>query len=336
MEAEPEGSGIEALNDELALLFCAFLPGSALGMLACCSKRWRRLAGAAELWRGVLREEFRGLGAELQDRAERIHRLARPPPAAGEQAAAAPLPAPSSERALRRRFELATRISASDTRVRWQKLKMGNQWRAQEGHSAALLDGRWMVVVGGFGGGIRNDVAALDTFSLSSESPSWIPVQVSGTRPRPKYGHTSTALPPSIFGHALGLLGGVQYGSYQGDVGDFSVLQVDLPPDTPAEAAGAAGQQEDDLAQEEEGEIRELTARWLPVEAVDECEGRAYHAACVAEVGEAKMFVCFGVRHNERFGLKRKVLCLLGACLNHPLCAQGIHDSAPSASLQML
>ena len=24
-----------------ALLFCAFLPGSALGMLACCSKRWR-------------------------------------------------------------------------------------------------------------------------------------------------------------------------------------------------------------------------------------------------------------------------------------------------------
>ena len=83
------------------------------------------------------------------------------------------------------------------------------------------------------------------------------------------------------------------------------MLQVDLPPDTPAEA-GAAGQQEDELAQEEGGEIRELTARWLPVEAVGECEGRAYHGACVAEVGEAKLFVCFGVRRNERFRLKRE------------------------------
>ena len=48
-------------------------------------------------------------------------------------------------------LQLATAMDRC-SEVRWQRLRMGNRLRGQEGHSAALLGGRWMVVVGGFGG----------------------------------------------------------------------------------------------------------------------------------------------------------------------------------------
>lgn len=194
----------------------------------------------------------------------------------------------------------------------------------------------------GFGGGIRNDVAALDTFALSSVSsrqPAWVRVNVSGSRPRPVYGHTSTTLPKEIFGNALGLLGGVQYGSYQGDVGDFSVLQIDLPSEVDRPAAisvAAAGgatmmdadetetegtgnksadqqgnddeeEQEDEEDEEMECELQ-LSGRWVDYSTEGECESRAYQGVTVADIGGAKHLVVYG----------------------------GIHESAASESLQLL
>jgi hypothetical protein len=47
------------------------------------------------------------------------------------------------------------------TMARWQRLRMSNALRGQEGHSAALLGGRWMVVVAGFGGSVQNVVSAV-------------------------------------------------------------------------------------------------------------------------------------------------------------------------------
>jgi hypothetical protein len=50
-------------------------------------------------------------------------------------------------------------------------------------HSAALLGGRWMVVIGGYGGAVRNDVTALDTFTLGGAKatpPEWVPIVVEG------------------------------------------------------------------------------------------------------------------------------------------------------------
>ena len=181
------------------------------------------------------------------------------------------------------------------------------------------------VICTGFGGGIRNDVAALDTFSLassSSQKPVWVRVNVSGSRPRPKYGHTSTTLPQEIFGNALGLLGGVQYGSYQGDVGDFSVLEIDLPspPGPPAggeeddkgateammmdeekeaeeaeaeaeagAGAGAAAGGAEEGEGEEDGRELELSGRWVEYSTEGECEGRAYQGVTVADIGGAKV-----------------------------------------------
>ena len=167
-------------------------------------------------------------------------------------------------------------------------------------------------------------------------------MNVSGSPPRRVYGHTSTALPTEMFGNALGLLGGVQYGSYQGDVGDFSVLQIDLPSeaDRPAaisvaEAAGAttvgadetdmegtgngsAAQQEDDDEEKLDEEDEEgmdvverelqLSGRWVDYPTEGECESRAYQGVTVAEIGGAKHLVVYG----------------------------GIHESAASESLQLL
>ncbi len=310
-----------------------------------------------------------GVGQELQLRAERIDvvRRSSASPAAeiNEQASAAPAaplpPAADTVDALRRRYQLAASIAApavAPTPVRWRRLRMDNALRAQEGHSAALLDDRWMIVIGGspyplyllslncppskcrlalsdcrtacsgFGGGIRNDVAALDTFTLSSSSPSkpvWVRVNVSGLRPRPVYGHTSTTLPTEIFGDALGLLGGVQYGSYQGDVGDFSVLQIDLPSDAASPDVTDAGdttqmeEDEKDTAgtgtaptekEQEEDVVHELqlSGRWVEYSTEGECESRAYQGVTVADVGGAKHLVVYG----------------------------GIHESAASGSLQLL
>jgi hypothetical protein len=113
-------------------------------------------------------DTYTGVGQELQERAERIDAIHRAetrdkPPAAAAAAgddedeaaaapAVAPLPAADSVAALRRRYQLAATISApaeSPAPVCWQRLRMGNALRAQEGHSAALLDDRWMIVVGG-------------------------------------------------------------------------------------------------------------------------------------------------------------------------------------------
>jgi hypothetical protein len=96
-------------------------------------------------------------------RAERIdvvRRIAASPGAGvGEEAAAAaqvpaapPLPAADSVDALRRRYQLAATIAApadAPAPVCWRRLRMDNALRAQEGHSAALLDDRWMIVIGG-------------------------------------------------------------------------------------------------------------------------------------------------------------------------------------------
>lgn len=56
----PCGSAIEAVDDELATLFLQYLSGKELGLLSCCSKRWLRLTGTAELWRNALVREFGG------------------------------------------------------------------------------------------------------------------------------------------------------------------------------------------------------------------------------------------------------------------------------------
>lgn len=185
------------------------LTGAELGRLSCCSKRWLELASNVELWRNALRREYGGVGQELQHRAQRIELIHRAEtrvknaPASSpvvdhhgitteiidETPAATPVPAADTVASLRRRYQLAAAVAApaEQETVRWRRLWMENQLRAQEGHSAALLDDRWMVVVGGFGGGIRNDVAALDTFTLSragsaTKTPSWVRVNVSGAR----------------------------------------------------------------------------------------------------------------------------------------------------------
>lgn len=122
------------------------------------------------------------------------------------------------------------------------------------------------------------------------------------------------------------MLGGVQYGSYQGDVGDFSVLQIDLPSDAglpDVTDADHAKQMEDDekntedtgttpteKKQDEEDVEHELQlgGRWVEYSTEGECESRAYQGVTVAEVGGAKHLVVYG----------------------------GIHESAASESLQLL
>lgn len=192
----PCGGAIEAVDDELATLFLQYLSGKELGTLSCCSKRWLRLTGTAELWRNALAREFggacrctrtldafhlsacvltssspsgmvrrlvihAGVGQDLQLRAERIDVVRRssssstcPATEVDEEASAAapPLPAADTVDALRRRYQLTAAIAApadTPTPVCWRRLRMDNALRAQEGHSAALLDDRWMIVVGG-------------------------------------------------------------------------------------------------------------------------------------------------------------------------------------------
>lgn len=100
-----------------------------------------------------------GLGQELQGRAERLDAAHRADAAVGASnanadtaAAAPPLPAADSVAALRRRYQLTAAISSpadQSVPICWRRLRMDNALRAQEGHSAAMLDDRWMVVIGG-------------------------------------------------------------------------------------------------------------------------------------------------------------------------------------------
>lgn len=81
-----------------------------------------------------------------------------------------------------------------------------------------------------------------------------------GQKPRAKYGHTCAALPG---GKRIALLGGVRFGGYQGDVGDFHVLHFEFD--------------ENPAAAEEKDRLR-VRARWDQPQTVGESEGRAHIA----------------------------------------------------------
>ena len=125
---------------------------------------------------------------------------------------------------------------------------------AQEGHSSALLDGRWWVVVCGFtNSGVNNTAFVCDTLALErKEALTWSRLTTDGDSPRPKYGHTACALGP----RHLAILGGVRYGGYRGDVSDCHILSLDASGDNPTNG----------------------TAEWQCIRAAPdgECTSRAY------------------------------------------------------------
>eukprot|EP01052_Picozoa_sp_SAG31_P001045 SAG31_NODE_34_length_31842_cov_31.677850_1_plen_239_part_00 len=140
---------------------------------------------------------------------------------------ATPKRAVETARVLKQAYRLSALMTSDTASIRWSRAALRDQNRPQEGHSACLLDERWMIVVGGFGGGIINDVTVLDTFRLP-HNPMWVRAEMTGRQPRAKYGHTSTALPD---GKTVAVLGGVRYGGYQGDVGDYHMLHFDFEED---------------------------------------------------------------------------------------------------------
>ena len=276
----------DLLDDELATL-CLLpgLGGQCLSQIGCCSRRFNSLTRDLSLWHKALMSL--PCGGALQQRAA----LSDASVLSG---------APADVFALRRRTQVAAAM-ASGSVVRWHQLRLANRLRGQEGHSAALLAGRWMVVIGGFGGAIRNTVSALDTFALARRGspPEWQQVDVGGTMPRPTYGHSTTTLPPSVCGQAgrecntLALLGGVRYGGYAGDVGDLTLLHCSF-----SEVAGSEG---------EAPNIR-VSASWEPMfqggrlmSAAGEqtaCDSRAYQSATVARIGSQDVMVVFGGIHE--------------------------------------
>ena len=116
---------------------------------------WPHEFWLAVQWRPVIT----GLGQELQERAERLDAVHRADATVGGSnvnedtaAAAPPLPVADSVAALRRRYQVTAAIASpadESVPICWRRLRMDNALRAQEGHSAAMLDDRWMVVIGG-------------------------------------------------------------------------------------------------------------------------------------------------------------------------------------------
>jgi hypothetical protein len=158
-------SSFELLDDELATLCLSWLCGRDLCHVGCVSRRFHLLSAEPVLWRQAL--HLLPSGERLERRAEHRARClagsaVTVPTPDGHGASGAGADADAGVGAVDRRrlVQLASAMERG-TMARWQRLRMSNALRGQEGHSAALLGGRWMVVVAGFGGSVQNVVSAV-------------------------------------------------------------------------------------------------------------------------------------------------------------------------------
>ena len=164
---------IDRLTDELLALVLDHLDGGELCRFGSTGRRWQKLTSEPGYWQKLLREKFGGLGARLQSRSALSNPAAWPARGTGGGGGSCS----GESRRLKQVYQLSKQMRGTGTSVEWSRARLRNSNRPQEGHSACLLNDRWMVVVGGYGGGIVNDVTVLDTYLLP-ESPVWASAEV--------------------------------------------------------------------------------------------------------------------------------------------------------------
>lgn len=180
------------LSQDLVVHLAAFLDGRTLMGLALCSRALHKallLPSALSLWRDLLEQDVNG--------AKLLRRRAHHQQHHQQQASKAQ---PHDHEL----YGVAHRLAhlSSTKPVAWQQLPRvpagtPNAPPPMEGHTACLLDERWMVMIGGFTRfGVRNDVFVLDTVAaLDAPYPQWrrfpLPRRTEGM---PVYGHVCCAL----------------------------------------------------------------------------------------------------------------------------------------------